>query len=593
MLQNLLRSFRNSSKSRAKAKPPPARRSLRTRLFCEPLEDRCLMSASASFVGTDILTSGNWQSQYGTQGYLINSAKSGQSLPSTGYVNSVTFNGNVTTGATVSNPDSRFLNTTTGQPSNNFFAWANTSPSKSFTISVDFNGGDTDTHQLSLYMLDRSTPPNQARSQTVEIFDKDTYTSNSTNALATFTTTDSANFKNGEYAVFNVSGDIIIKVTSVTGSNAVISGLFFDQATTAEYMRTDTTTQGNWRGTYGQDGVIIAGNTPQGGTPAYATLGSVNAPYWSWTADGSVIPYDSSSLQSISETGGRDAAVWYASDSFNLHVQIADNHTHQLALYFVDVGTSYSDGTGQGRSEMVQFLNHKTGAVLASQSVSDFANGKYLVFNVGGDIDIKITKQSGPNAVLSGMFFGSNSENAGELAQGTLGTNPTGGNGNWWQVYGENGALIGANVSNPASGQTYAVDGVANVSFNGKYYSWTEYGAVDPTDPSSLGNRDDSSRIAGAWYSLPVLRVHVDITDGNAHQLALYLLDVGTSYGGQNRSETVQLFDSDGNPLTNAIKVSDFADGKYVVFDNVSGSFDIVITCLSGPNAVLSGLFFD
>jgi hypothetical protein len=45
--------------------------------------------------------------------------------------------------------------------------------------------------------------------------------------------------------------------------------------------------------------------------------------------------------------------------------------------------------------------------VLSTQDVSNFAGGEYLVYNVSGDIDIRITNLNPySNAVLNGLFLG-------------------------------------------------------------------------------------------------------------------------------------------------------------------------------------------
>ena len=57
---------------------------------------------------------------------------------------------------------------------------------------------------------------------------------------------------------------MIFRVTALTG-NAVVSGIFFGgtsapAAATATLSRTDSVTQGAWKGVYGLDGSVIAGD---------------------------------------------------------------------------------------------------------------------------------------------------------------------------------------------------------------------------------------------------------------------------------------------------------------------------------------------
>jgi hypothetical protein len=80
--------------------------------------------------------------------------------------------------------------------------------------------------------------------------------------------------------------------------------------------------------------------------------------------------------------------------------------------------------------------------------------------------------------------------------------------------------------------------------------------------------------------------VNVNVTDGQTHQVALYLLD----WNKQNRSERITVLNSAGQVIDTRT-VSSFSSGEYEVW-NISGNVTFLITLLSGPNAVLSGIFF-
>ena len=79
-------------------------------------------------------------------------------------------------------------------------------------------------------------------------------------------------------------------------------------------------------------------------------------------------------------------------------MNLTDGQTHDLELYFLDW-----DGTNRG--EQVKISNAATGAVLDTETVSSFHSGVYLEWAVTGNVLITITKLSGANAVLSGLFF--------------------------------------------------------------------------------------------------------------------------------------------------------------------------------------------
>src|SRR5262249_45136184 len=74
--------------------------------------------------------------------------------------------------------------------------------------------------------------------------------------------------------------------------------------------------------------------------------------------------------------------------------------TQRVSLYALDWQNS-------GRSEKVEVLDGSTGQLLDTRTVSGFAGGEYLVFNVTGHVKFRVTALSGSNAVLSGIFFDS------------------------------------------------------------------------------------------------------------------------------------------------------------------------------------------
>src|SRR5262249_53320254 len=94
----------------------------------------------------------------------------------------------------------------------------------------------------------------------------------------------------------------------------------------------------------------------------------------------------------------RLAACWYSSTSLSINVNIIDGQTHDLELYFLDWDSTT-------RSELVQISDATSGKLLDTESVSSFHGGLYLDWQVGGNVVIKITRVSGANAVLSGLFF--------------------------------------------------------------------------------------------------------------------------------------------------------------------------------------------
>ncbi len=95
----------------------------------------------------------------------------------------------------------------------------------------------------------------------------------------------------------------------------------------------------------------------------------------------------------------RLAASWFASNSFEIDLNFTDGNAHRIALYALD----WQDGS---RSQTIELIDTLSGTVIDTRSISNFGNGVYLVWNVSGRITIKVTKNTGANAVISGLFFG-------------------------------------------------------------------------------------------------------------------------------------------------------------------------------------------
>ncbi|HEV3386266.1 MAG TPA: putative glycoside hydrolase [Gemmata sp.] len=174
------------------------------------------------------------------------------------------------------------------------------------------------------------------------------------------------------------------------GASTATAAVTIVASGTASFIGTDTTDQGNWQKAYGAQGSIFV-DAPAT-FPPYATVSLSGQSRYVWTNT----TQDVRAL--VNPAGGRVAATWYAAKSFSVNVDVTDGQTHQVALYFLD-------WEGDNRSEQVDVLN-SAGQVIDSRVVSGFSGGKYEVWNISGNVTFRITRLSGPNVVMSGIFFG-------------------------------------------------------------------------------------------------------------------------------------------------------------------------------------------
>jgi hypothetical protein len=162
----------------------------------------------------------------------------------------------------------------------------------------------------------------------------------------------------------------------------------------ATYVSVDTTTLGSWKGVYGAGGYSIAGDTQS--LPTYvSSLTFANQSAWTWAAS-------STETRATQKGGtGRLASCWYSGTNFDITVNITGTTERQVAIYCLDW-----DGSG-GRTQTIQPFDASTGTSLATaQTVSAFQNGKYLIYNVKGNVRFRVTNTASPNAAVSAVLFG-------------------------------------------------------------------------------------------------------------------------------------------------------------------------------------------
>lgn len=332
---------------------------------------------TAVFVRNDTTTLGSWRNAYGREGAMA--PYGGFTTPA--YVQ---INANNNYPWTWENPssDPSALQKLTGT-TRFATAWQH---ANYMYFYLQFR--DTATHRVSFYFLDYDE---SGRQQRVEFFDHVTG-----QLLATTTV---ANFQNGVYSTWNLKGKIRVRITRTAGPNAVLSGLFFDAATTTpsgsanavRYLGANNTTGGTWKGTFGTQGFQLAGEGTQMPSYASVTFAGKSDHVWNWSTLNSV------ALQKAAASD-RLAGCWYSADAFNVRVQVTDGQTHKVSFYALDWDM-------QGRAQRVEVLDGATGAVLHTQNLSGFIQGTYLSYDVKGIVTFRFTRTGPFNTVVSGLFF--------------------------------------------------------------------------------------------------------------------------------------------------------------------------------------------
>ncbi|MEO8592799.1 MAG: Ig-like domain-containing protein [Candidatus Solibacter sp.] len=436
-------------------------------------------------------------------------------------------------------------------------------------------------------------------------------------------------------------------------------------AATAVFQPLDTTTQGNWKGIYGQDGRVIVNDSTV--LPAYATL-TTTAPTWTWWPSS----VDPRALLKGASATDRIASAYNSGSSFTLDVNLTDGQPHQIALYCLDLDTT-------ARNQKITVIDAATNAALDVRTISNFHNGVYAIWNVQGHVLFQVTNQGGLNAVVSGVFFRTfvsgppptvslTSPAAGTVSgQVALSANassgvglasvqfqldganlgaPVGGTGpsfssQWSSTSAANGTHVLTAVATDSQGQqgtstpvsvtvsnagppppaatfvkldtttkgtwkgVYGQDGyvIPNLTPDiAKFPSYLtsvprtggsayNYPGASNTDPRSLQKGESATdRIASVFYSNPTttpFSFDLNMTDGQPHQVALYVWDLDTNA----RAETISILNAADNTVLDSRAMSALNGGVWAIW-NLQGHVIVKVTFTGGQNAVLNGLFF-
>jgi hypothetical protein len=527
-----------------------------------------LLHADVTPVGPDSTTQGSWNGKFGQDGYMI--ANGVTYMPSYGTA-SVSQAATYTWAGITS--DVRAPQSGPGSTTR----IASTYYANSFNVNVTMLDGQS--HPVSLYFLDWDTT---SRAQTVTVSDGNTGTVLDTESITAF--------NGGKYFTWNVSGNVKFNIAATTpAGSAVVSAVFFGYnasappppggggggSATAAPIGPDSTTQGFWKGKYGSDGFYIANGASQ--APSYGSATVVGASTFTWT-------YKTTDPRALQNTdpiyGNIQTAATYYANNFNINVSLTDGSPHQVSLYLLDW-----DRTNLG--ETINVYDAATGTLLDIEALSGFGNGEYFSWTIKGNVRFNVSATGYNSALVSGIFFGT----GGNISSGP--TNPASPNsatwigsdtatqGTWTGTYGANGYMI---ANGPSIAPSYAAASVVGNLFN---FTW----AGNTSDVRALQmSAGSSSRIASMYGTFKVdpFEFHVTMTDGNAHNVSLYLLD----WDSFNRPETVSIIDPSSNQVLDSQTFTSYHDGIWATW-SIKGNVVIRVTPIGEIYAAASGIFFN
>ncbi len=187
------------------------------------------------------------------------------------------------------------------------------------------------------------------------------------------------------------SGNLMVDTSLYSAGATVVANVLGSViGTSANYVGTDTTTQGNWKGVYGADGYEIISDSVVPASYLQVTVTGTESIWATATTDVRALQRQSA---------GRIAASRNTTTSMTMDMNVTDGQIHKISLYNLDWDR-------KGRQQRIDIYDAVTNALLNTQTVTNFDNGIYLSWNLSGHVRIVVTNTgaTGLNAVISGIF---------------------------------------------------------------------------------------------------------------------------------------------------------------------------------------------
>jgi len=523
--------------------------------------------ASATFIGFDTTTQGTWRGVYGSDGAALandSTAYPGYAQVAITGAATYTWNGNTT--------DPRALQ----RPSDASRIAACWYTDTSYT--TDINLVDGAAHQVAFYVLDWE---GRGRLQQVEIRDAVSGTLLDSRSVSSFS--------GGEYLVWTLRGHVSLRVVNSAGLNAVASGIFFGGAGAAVAPPTVTLTAPANGATFTAPASIAMSATATAGTGR-------SVDHVDFLNGSTVIGTATASPYSFNWTG-------VAAGTYSIAARVTDSTavtgTSAISTVVVSAPPVPPTVTLTGPASGATFTAPATVALTASAAASaghtidhvDFLNGSTVIGTAtAAPYGFSWSPVAAGTYTLSARAVDNASLTTISQAATITVVPASGGGGaatfmrtdvttlgSWRGVYGSAGALLANDATISPSYAQVTITGAST-------YTWNP----NTTDPRGLQRPSDSTRVAACWYTDTSYTTDINVVDGAAHQIALYLLD----WEARGRLQQVEIRDADTGTLLDTRSVSAFSGGEYLVW-TVRGHVIIRVINSAGLNAVASALFFD
>jgi hypothetical protein len=157
-------------------------------------------------------------------------------------------------------------------------------------------------------------------------------------------------------------------------------------------VQEDAVTQGAWSPTYGQEGFFIPG--ANWALPLTMEVVPSGGLIYVWNDN----TRSDRALARNAGSADRVASAWYANNQFSVRISLGDEEAHRVAFYFLDWDRT-------SRTQGIK-ITDASGATIDERTIANFAEGKYLIYDLKGTVTIEVRKITGNNVVLNGVFIG-------------------------------------------------------------------------------------------------------------------------------------------------------------------------------------------